>query len=154
MNSKQKGDIAETRAIYEFTKRNIPISIPFGDNQRYDLVAEFNGRLNKIQVKMCNENHEGGIRCYARSSTNHTTNKRLSDYKGDVDYFVFFNQEYDLIALVPIEVIGDKKVITLRIIPPKSKNQYKSYLFSDYSFDKTLCVETLHDDSKLLTEQE
>ena len=44
MNSKDKGNIGEAIAIAEFTKRNIQVSIPFGDNARYDLVADFNGK--------------------------------------------------------------------------------------------------------------
>lgn len=134
MNSKQKGDIAETRAIYEFVKRGIPVCIPYGDNLRYDLIAEFNGKLNKIQVKMCNEERTpGAVICYTRSSTNHTTNKKLSDYSNDIDYFVIFNQIHDLISIIPIEVVGKKKSMVLRL-EEKIKNPSSNY-FSDYSFD-------------------
>lgn len=36
MNSKDKGNIGESRIIYEFVKRNIQVALPFGDNARYD----------------------------------------------------------------------------------------------------------------------
>lgn len=37
----------------------------------------------------------------------------------------------------------------------EQNNQQKGiHLLSDYSFDKILCVETLHDDSKLSNEHE
>lgn len=140
MNSKQKGDIAESKALYEFTKRGIPVSIPFGDNQRYDLIAEFNGKLNKIQVKMCNEEQNGAITCYARSSTNHTTNKKLSGYEEDVDYFVFYNVTYDIIALVSIKELNGAKSMRLRIRPPLSENQHQIRFFADFEFDKVLTV--------------
>ena len=48
MNSKDKGNIGEALVLAEFTKRNIQVCIPFGDNVRYDLVADFNGKLQKI----------------------------------------------------------------------------------------------------------
>ena len=48
MISKQKGNIGEAVILAEFTKRGVQVSIPFGDNARYDLIAEFGGRLNKI----------------------------------------------------------------------------------------------------------
>lgn len=48
MNSKTKGNIGEAIALAEFAKRNIQVAIPFGDNARYDLIADFNGKLNKI----------------------------------------------------------------------------------------------------------
>ena len=77
MNSKTKGQLSEAKVLYELQKHNIPVCIPWGDNERYDLVAEFNGKLNKIQVKTANDERNGAICCYCRSSTNHTTNKKL-----------------------------------------------------------------------------
>ena len=119
MNNKTKGEFSEARALYEFQKYNIPVAIPWGDNQRYDMIAEFNGKLNKIQVKTSNEEENGSIKCYCRSSKNHTTNKKCDTYQGEIDYFVFYNQTYDKIAIVPMEEIGDKKVISLRIMETK-----------------------------------
>lgn len=58
-------------------------------------------------------------------------------------FFVFYNIKRDIIAIVPIEDIGEKSCISLRIAPPKN-NQGDVKFFSDYSFDKILCVETLH----------
>lgn len=136
INSKTKGQLSEAKALYEFQKYNIPVCIPWGDNERYDLVAEFDGKFNRIQVKTCNEEENGAIICYARSSTNHTTNKNLSTYENDVDYFVFVNQTYDLIALVPIADIGSQKTIRLRIDPPKSNNGKQIRYFQDFSFQK------------------
>ena len=136
MNSKQKGNISEAKALFEFQKYGIPVALPWGDNERYDMIAEFNGKLNRIQVKTANEEVNGSIKCYARSSKNHTTNKQLSTYQNEVDYFVFYNQPRDLIALVPIDVVGDLKSISLRIEP--SKNGQQSRNFSDYSFENIL----------------
>jgi len=142
INSKMKGQLSEARALYEFQKYNIPVCVPWGDNERYDLVAEFDGKFNRIQVKTCNEEENGAIICYARSSTNHTTNKNLSTYENDVDYFVFVNQTYDLVALVPIKEIGNQKTIRLRIEPPKSNNGKQVHYFQDFSFEKKFTNES------------
>lgn len=138
MNTKAKGDISVAKAIFEFLKREIPISIPFGDNQRYDIIAEFHGKLQKVQVKTANEIQNGSIVCYARSSTNHTTNKHLTTYENEVDYFVFYNQDLDLIALVPIEIFQGQAQKNFRLTPPQSINQYSIVYFADYSFDKII----------------
>ena len=91
MNSKTKGNIGEAIVLAEFAKRNIQVAIPFGDNARYDLIAEFNGKLNKIQVKYCNQlQNTGSISCPCASSTNHTTNKHYTTYENDVDYFLVY----------------------------------------------------------------
>lgn len=148
MNSKTKGDISEARALFEFQKRNIPVLVPWGDNLRYDLVIEFNNKFYRVQVKTSNEEQNGAIKCYTRSSKNHTTNKKLSTYENDVDYFVFYNQIRDIIAIVPIEDIKDRKSISLRLDSPKNNQETNIKYFNDYSFDKILCVETLHEEPK------
>ena len=139
MNSKDKGNIGEAVILAEFVKRGIAVAIPFGDNSRYDLIAEFNGKLNKIQVKYCNQqiSENNSIYCPCASSTNHTTNKHYSTYENDVDYFCFYIVEWNECLLVPIEVIGTKKQITFRQDRPKN-NQANVNLVQDYRFDVIL----------------
>lgn len=145
MNSKEKGNIGEAIALAKFIELGVQVSIPFGDNARYDLVAEFNGKLNKIQVKYCNQLSENdSVICPCASSTNHTTNKHYTTYEKDVDYMCFYLAPWNEIILIPIEDIGNRKTIVVRRTPPKN-NQSNITLVSNYSFEKTLCVETLHD---------
>lgn len=149
MNSKEKGNIGEAIILSEFVKRGIPVAIPFGDNNRYDLIADFNNKLNRIQVKYCNQKiSNNSIICPCASSTNHTTNKSLSTYKNDVDFFAFYLVEWNCSLLVPISKIGDKKSISFRKNKPLN-NQSNINLIEDYTFDKILCVETLHDEPTL-----
>lgn len=152
MNSKNKGDIGEAIILSEFLKRGVPVSIPFGDNCRYDLIADFNGKLNRIQVKYCNQQimKTNSISCPCSSSTNHTTNKRLSSYKNEIDYFAFYIVKWNMCALVPIAIVGDRKSIYFRQdIPRNNQSNYQNVY--DYTFDKILCVETLHDEPKLIS---
>lgn len=137
MNSKNKGNIGEALAIAEFTKYNIPVAIPFGDNTRYDLIADFNNKLNRIQVKYCSQvTLNDSIVCPCASSTNHTTNKHYSTYENEVDYFVFYIVIWDVLLLVPMDKIGSKKSITFRNSLPqtnqKNVNYIKNFLFETY----------------------
>ena len=79
-------------AIYEFIKYEIPVAVPFGDNERYDLIAEFNEKLNRIQVKYCDYwNSINAVTCPCSSSTNHTAlRKERETYINDIDFFVFY----------------------------------------------------------------
>jgi hypothetical protein len=141
MNSKTKGNIGEGVVLSEFVKRGIQVSIPFGDNARYDLIAEFNGKLNKIQVKYCNEiNEAGSIICNCISSTNHTTNKHYTTYENDIDYFAFYLVPLDHTILVPIENIGTKKRLAVRIEKSKNNRADKAAYIDDYSIDKILHI--------------
>jgi len=139
MNSKDKGNIGEAILLAELTKRQIQVAIPFGDNARYDLIAEFNGKLNKIQIKYCGQITENNsFICPCASSANHTTNKHLSTYENDVDYMAFYLVPIDKTLLVPIEKIVGKKTITFRIDPPKNGQQTGINLVEDYILDKIL----------------
>lgn len=141
MNSKNKGNIGEAIVLAEFTKRQIQVAIPFGDNARYDLIAEFNGKLNKIQVKYCGRITENNsFICPCVSSTNHTTNKHLSTYENDVDYMAFYLAAIDKLLLVPIEQLEGKKTITFRLEPPKNGQHIGINLVEDYLLDKIINV--------------
>lgn len=138
MNSKDKGNIGEAVILAEFVKNNIQVAIPFGDNARYDLIAEFNGKLNRIQVKYCNQKvtENNSISCPCASSTNHTTNKNYTTYENDIDYFCFYLAEWDELLIVPIEQIGTKKSIVFRQDLPKNNqtnvNLVANYRLSDF----------------------
>lgn len=133
MNSKDKGNIGEAMVLAEFIKNEIPVAIPFGDNARYDLVAELNGKLSRIQVKYCNQkiSENNSITCPCASSTNHTTNKHYSTYENDIDYFCFYLVEWNEILILPIELIGTKKTIVFRLDKPKN-NQSNVNLVENY----------------------
>ena len=138
MISKEKGNIGEAVILAEFVKRGIQCSIPFGDTARYDLIAEFGGKLNKIQIKYCNQITENNsVTCPCASSTNHTTNKHYTTYQNDVDYIACYVVPMDKCILVPIEEIGNKKSITVRIAPPNNNQKNVRYI-EDYSFDNIL----------------
>ena len=45
MNSKDKGNVTEAKALYEFIKRGIPVYRPFGDNTRCDMMIDVKNNL-------------------------------------------------------------------------------------------------------------
>ena len=51
MNTRQQGDIGEGSAIQWFTSRGIAVATPFGHSPDWDLIAEWEGRLYRVQVK-------------------------------------------------------------------------------------------------------
>lgn len=134
MNSKDKGNIGEAVVLAEFVKNNIQVAIPFGDNARYDLIADFHGKLNRIQIKYCNQKitENGSIVCPCASSTNHTTNKHYTTYENEVDYLCFYLAEWNEILIMSIEEIGSKKSINFRIEPPKNNQSINVNLVSQY----------------------
>ena len=139
MHTKDKGNIGEAIIIAEFVKRDIQVAIPFGDNARYDLIAEFNNKLNKIQIKSCSElKNTNAIVCKCASSTNNTTNKHYTTYENDVDYICCYLQPWDVSVIIPIENVGSKKVLYMRKEPPKNNQSKNVHYLNDYFFDKII----------------
>src|SRR5438093_98610 len=51
INRRKQGDLGEASAIEWLTSLGATVLIPFGHSPDFDLVAEANGRLLRIQVK-------------------------------------------------------------------------------------------------------
>lgn len=148
MNSKSIGNIGEAKTLCKFVELGIPVYIPFGDNEKSDLIAEFNGKLNRIQVKTCTKAEDGIMKFDLTSSTSHRNNGEIHVYtKEEIDYFVCYNVARDKLFLIPVEEAGDTGII-IRYEKPKN-NQTKGIRFEeDYLLETFLCVETLHDAPK------
>lgn len=46
-----QGNMGLGKAIEYFTSNNITIALPLNDTQKYDLIADFNGKLQRISIK-------------------------------------------------------------------------------------------------------
>lgn len=89
MNTKAQGDVGVAMAIAYYTQQGYPVSIPMGDNTRYDLIVEVNGELKKIQCKASKYKPKGQYIIALRTSGGNksgTTIKKIN--KEDAD-FVF-----------------------------------------------------------------
>jgi hypothetical protein len=51
INRRQQGDLGEASAIEWLTRRGAVVSLPVGHSPDYDLIAEMEGRLLRVQVK-------------------------------------------------------------------------------------------------------
>lgn len=46
-----QGNLGLGKAIEYFTSHSVPIAIPLNDTQKYDLIADFDGKLQRVSVK-------------------------------------------------------------------------------------------------------
>jgi hypothetical protein len=51
LTPREQGDIGELSALSWLTEQGATVSIPFGHSPDYDLVADLDGRLLRVQVK-------------------------------------------------------------------------------------------------------
>ena len=95
MQTKRIGNIGESRVLFEFVKREIPVYLPFGDNETADLLAEFNGKINKIQIKTITTINKNNALEFPTSRRPVGNNARIAYNEEEVDYFVFYCLELD-----------------------------------------------------------
>ena len=128
--NKQKGNVGEAKCLAKMIELGVPVSLPFGDNERYDMIIEHNGHLEKIQVKYSSVQYNDGSTCFKLcSSTNHTTNKHYTTYENDIDAFLLYNVKSDEVYYLPIDMVKNKKSITVRISSSKN-GQIKNCIFA------------------------
>ena len=135
LTSKQKGNLTELQCISAFVEQGCGISIPYGDNSKYDFIIDFQGNLYKIQAKTSSIKDDNSIQFSCRSThvnCKGVKNERYS--KEDIDFFTTYwnGQCY----LIPVNECSVSK--TLRFAPPKS-GQIKGISFAqDYELEKQL----------------
>ena len=115
-NSKSVGDIAQSQVMAALLKWGDCVLLPFGDNCRYDLVVERDGRFSRIQCKTGRLNR-GAVVFSVASSQYHRGGKR-QDYRGQIDAFGVFCPENEKVYIVPIDDFPLVREAKLRLSPP------------------------------------
>ena len=129
LTSKQKGNLTELQCLSAFAAEGCGVSIPYGDNSKYDFIADLDGKLLKIQVKTSSLKDEGSIKFSCRTTHVNCTGVKNERYSAnEIDFFATYwdGQCY----LVPVAECSVDK--TLRFVAPKS-GQLKGISFAkDY----------------------
>lgn len=127
------GDISEATITARLLQIGYVVLIPYGGNQRYDLIIEdLDGHLWRIQCKTASINASSTILTFNTSIRNVTgKNRQLRHYRGQCDYFAAYNAEIDRVYLVPVSDVGITRA-HLRLTPPKNGNQQEYRMASDY----------------------
>ncbi len=98
-NTKQTGDLSVARIVARLVELERVVSIPFGDNARYDLIVEIDDRLLRVQCKT--GRLEGGAIVFpVSSSAAHRGGGRRS-YHGEVDAFAVHSPDTAQVLVVP-----------------------------------------------------
>lgn len=130
LSSKQKGNLTELQCITSFYQLGYNVSIPYGENSRYDFIADINGKLIRVQVKTSSEKDEGkSFEFSCRSTRVNSTGSVSKKYTADeIDYFcTFFKEEC---YLIPVSECSRSKKI--RLEPPANNQKVGINMAEDY----------------------
>lgn len=138
MNSKRVGNIGEAMTIAKFVEKGIPVYIPFGDNEKVDLIVSINNILLKVQVKTSSRLKHGCLIFNSRSTTS-DSNTNVLYTEEDIDLYACY-------SLVTKELYILKRsefsqgLVSLRVEETKN-NQIRNVKFAkDYTLDIYLNV--------------
>ena len=138
MTTKQLGNIGEAKVLAKFVEMQIPVFQAFGDNEKCDLIAEFNGKLQKIQIKTSEmQPTDNSISFSIVSSTVHRKNGVKHIYtSNEVDYFALYHNVTKDLILIPQSEVNGMKTVSFRTDSSEVKNQFKTRKVEDYTFEK------------------
>lgn len=110
-NSKAIGDTTESRIIHELVRRGYLVSVPFGDNSKYDLVVDDEGSIYRIQCKTAWRTSPHTIRFNTHSQTTKDGEYHETTYEGEIDAFVVRFPETETLYWIDIDDAASKKAV-------------------------------------------
>ena len=115
MTTSQLGNIGEARVLSEFVKLGVPCYIPYGDGNTADLIAQFNNKLNRIQIKTTTSLNKAGAMEWKVTRQEGYHGNRVQYNVNDIDYFAFYCLETDIVCLVPFDEDFPATTLSIRL---------------------------------------
>jgi hypothetical protein len=115
-NTKAKGEMAEGFILSALLQKGFSVSIPFGNNQRYDMIIDDGNKLLRAQCKT--GRLIMGCVSFSVASKNGFTNVRRS-YHNDIEIFLVYCQDINKVYKVPVGITPTNEM-RLRIESVKS----------------------------------
>lgn len=143
------GNIGEAVAISEFTKRRIPVFIPFGQSTPCDLIAYIENKMYRIQCKTTKRVYEDGVMRFKICRTDGSIMKKIAYTPNDIDLFFLYCIENNYCGLVKIEDLNSLVQMNIRTDQPQILQRKKGiHMADEYHIDNQL-IKILHQESSL-----
>jgi hypothetical protein len=132
------GDAGSYGAGYE-------VSVPFGENSRYDLIADGAHELSRVQCKT-GRLREGTIRFATASTYGHLPSPRevRRSYLGEIDHFGVFCPETGGVYLIPIADVPTRTGAYLRVDLRRNAQRKRIRFACDYLSPNVLGRQVVH----------
>lgn len=120
MNTKDKGKIGELVLMAEAAKRGYTVCVPYGDNQRYDLILDRGNKLERVQVK-CLTPKDGRLELnlytvmHNKDGSDGTKYRRSYYNKAEVDLICIVNLDTYEVCMIPFSDVSEKSTARFRL---------------------------------------
>lgn len=130
-NPKTIGERSEAVILAKLLMQGEVVLQPFGDNQRYDLVIDRDGRFLRIQCKT--GRLKNGVVQF--STCSNAGGRKKKGYRGQADFFAVFCPQNQGVYLVPVDHVPNRsahlRVDEMRKYGPKTAARWAK----DYELD-------------------
>jgi hypothetical protein len=119
---KRKGDLAELKVAADLADRGCCLSFPYGEDCDYDLIADFNAVLHRVQVKYTESDGKViSVRCMSHSLTNGKI-RQTKHYTAEiVDWITVYDRTSDRCYYFPARELGrGRSRLHLRLTPARN----------------------------------
>ena len=106
-----------------FVKSGYSVLLPFGDNQRYDMVIDRGKGFERVQCKT-GRLRDGAIRFNTYSSYAHRGKPRRT-YDGQIELFAVYCPDNDAVYVIPIKEVDVSTELSLRVASPKNSQSLR-----------------------------
>jgi PD-(D/E)XK endonuclease len=124
------GHRTEGAILSELVRRGYAVLVPFGVNQRYDIVIDLEGRFLRAQCKT-GRLVDGVVRFSTRSVRSNTNRTFTRGYVGDADVFLVHCPETARVYAVPVEN-APASCMYLRVDPTVNRQAQRVHWATDY----------------------
>jgi hypothetical protein len=111
------GHRSEAAILSELVRRGYAVLLPFGVNQRYDMVLDLHGEFVRAQCKT-GRLKQGAVRFRTQSTRSNTSQTVTRGYAGEAELFLVYCPEIDRIYAVPVDEAPVNSQMYLRVDPP------------------------------------
>lgn len=109
-----QGNLGLGKAIEYFTSHSIPVAIPLNDTQKYDLVADFNGKLQRVSVKTSRATENGKSFAVQLRNTGGSSGKNKTRlFSNDSCDYLFVYTINEECYLIPSNIIEASSAINV-----------------------------------------
>ena len=115
-----KGNVAEAAIAFHAMRLGIPVCRPLIEHCRYDLVLELGGELRRVQCKWVPRRGEVIPVRFVGNRRGPNGFIRTRYTAEEIDAIAAYCEQVDKCYYLPIEEIGDRDSVQLRLTPPKN----------------------------------
>jgi len=124
------GQRTEGAILSALIRRGYAVLVPFGVDQRYDLVLDCDGRFLRAQRKT-GRLRDGVVQFSAQSIQSNTRRTRIRSYAGEVDLFIVYCPDNECVYVIPAEDVPNS-CMYLRIDPSRNQQSKRVRWAKDY----------------------